>query len=145
MSKKQHTLVRRAAAVQKLMDQYTDKAFKIGSNDCVKLARTHLVNMGHKVPSTGHYSDVKGAIAALKKQDVKNVAELLDKFLERIPPASMLPGDVALPPSEPEAPASKLGTVVVKVAGGNKYLGWHPDVEYLAVMTIQEVEAAWRV
>jgi hypothetical protein len=137
-------LIRRSKAIDKLMLRFGGKPFKLGSSDCVKLARFHLVNMGHKLPSTGHYHTAQEAAAQLKKQGVRNIEELLDKFLERIPPASMLPGDVAMPPSDPDAPASKLGTILVRVAGGEKFLGWHPDTEFLAVMDVSQIDVAWR-
>jgi hypothetical protein len=143
MAKKVPTLVRRAKAIEATMDRFGGKPFKIGSNDCVKLARFHLTKLGHKLPSTGHYTTVAGAAAALKKQGVKNLAQLLDKYLERIPPAAMLPGDIAMPPSEPDAPASKLGTIMV-MASGHKLIGWHPDVDMLALMEVSQIDAAWR-
>lgn len=143
MSRPTPKLVRRARAIAKTMDRFGAKPFKIGANDCVKLARFHLTQLGHKLPSTGHYSTAAGAAAALKKQGARNIAELLDKFLDRIPPAAMLPGDLAMPPSEPGAPGAKLGTIVIK-AGANKYIGWAGDFDMLVVMEISHIEAAWR-
>lgn len=135
-------LVRRAEALAKTQSRFAGKAFKLGSNDCVKLVRFHLKALGHKLPSTGHYSTARGAARQLKKQGVRNLAELLDKFLERIPPAAMLPGDIALMKSDPEAPGSELGTIAISV--GRKLIGYHGDVEGLVVMEPLEIEAAWR-
>lgn len=144
MPRKAKPLIRRQKAMDKTMARFAGKPFKLGVNDCVKLARFHLTALGHKLPSTGHYSDVRGAVAALKKQGVRTLAELLDKHFERIPPAFMLPGDLAMPPSDPDAPASSLGTIMVKVSA-NKYAGWHPDHEPLLVMELLQIDAAWRV
>lgn len=143
MSRKRPELIRRSAALKKTMDRFGLKAFELGSNDCVKLARFHLTAMGHKLPSTGHYKTAAQAAAQLKKQGARNLAQLLDKFLERIPPAAMLPGDIAMPPSEPDAPASKLGTIVI-MASGRKFIGWHPSVDLLAVLDVSQIDAAWR-
>jgi hypothetical protein len=140
---KRPDMIRRHNAVEKTMRRFGGRAFGIGSVDCIKMARFHLKEMGHKLPSTGNYKTVAGAVAQLKKQGVRNVAELLDKFLERIPPAAMTLGDLAMPPSEPDAPASKLGTVII-MASGQKFIGWHPDHDNLAVMNVSQIDAAWR-
>lgn len=142
--KKKPELVRRQQALERTMQRFGGKPFKMGENDCVKLARFHLKAMGHRtLPSTGHYSTAAGAAAQLKKQGVRNLVQLLDKHLDRISPASMLPGDLAMPPSDPEAPAAKLGTILV-MASGRKFIGWHPDHEALAVMDVHQIDAAWR-
>lgn len=136
-------LVRRAEALEKTQARFRGKAFKLGSNDCVKLVRFHLKALGHKLPSTGHYSTPKEAVKQLKKQGAKNLEQLLDKFLTRIPPASMLPGDIALMKSEPEkGTAYELGTIAISV--GRKLLGYHGDAETLVVMEPLQIEAAWR-
>ena len=125
------------------MAKFGGKPFKLGTNDCVKLTRFHLAALGHKLPSTGRYTTAVQAAAALKKQGVRNLEQLLDKHLERIPPAMMLPGDLAMPPSDPDAPAAKIGTVMVAITP-RKFLGWHPDHESLAVMELLQIDAAWR-
>jgi len=136
-------LIRRQRAVEKTQARFAGKVFELGSNDCVKLARAHLKAMGHELPSTGHYSTAMEARAALKKQGVKNLEHLLDRFLTRIPPAMMLLGDVALLKSEPEeASASEFGTLVINA--GSKFIGWHPDKADLAVMDVLLIDAAWR-
>lgn len=140
---KRPDMIRRQKAVEKTMHRFGSKAFDIGSADCIKMARFHLKEMGHKLPSTGHYKTVAQAVGQLKKQGARNVAELLDKFLDRIPPAAMTLGDLAMPPSEPDAPASKLGTVII-MASGQKFIGWHPDVDQLAVMSVSQIDVAWR-
>lgn len=135
-------LLRRNEALQKTQARFGGKVFKLGSNDCVKLVRFHLKAMGHKLPSTGHYSTAKEAAQQLRKQGAKNLEQLLDKFLKRIPPAAMLPGDIAHLKADPEAPASELGTIAVSL--GRKLLGWHPDQDELAVLEPLQIEGAWR-
>jgi hypothetical protein len=55
----------------------------------------------------------------------------------------MLLGDLAMPPSDPEAEANTLGTIVIKVAP-TKYLGWHPEHELPVIMDLYQIDAAWR-
>lgn len=141
---KKPELVRRNKALLKTQKRFVGKHFKIGSNDCVKLAAFHLRAMGHRPPSTGHYKTAAEGVKQLKKTGHRTLKGVLDKLLEEIPPASMLPGDIALVKSDPDAPASKIGTIMV-LAGGRKFLGWHPDHEPLAVMELLEIEKAWRV
>lgn len=143
MSKKLPTLEKRRRVVEKTMKRFGGKEFKLGVNDCMKLMKFHATQMGHKLPSTGHYSNEKEAVRQLKKQGARTVEDVMDKFFERIPPASMLLGDFAMPPSDPEAPANKLGTIMIKVAP-TKFLGWHPEVELPAIMDVFEIQAAWR-
>lgn len=145
MAKRKPEMVRRQRAVERTMKKFGGKAFQLGQADCAKLAKSVLREMGHrKLPAVGHYSTELGAAKQLKKIGFSNLAELFDSFLERIPPASMRVGDLAMPPSDPEAPASELGTVMV-MASGRKFLGWHPDFEQLALMELLQIDAAWRV
>lgn len=139
-----HPLIKRKEAIDKVMARFGSKEFKLGSVDCMKMFKFHMTNMGHKLPSTGNYKTELEAARVIKRHGGKNIADLVDKYLERIPPAMMLPGDIGMPPSDPDAPGSKMGTVVIKVAGGGKYLGWHPDVPYLCVMDISQIDIAWR-
>jgi hypothetical protein len=143
VARKLPTLEKRRRAVEATKERFAGRSFVLGAADCVKLARFHLTQMGHKLPSTGHYSNEIGAVKALKKQGAKNLAELLDKHLERIAPAAMLLGDLAMPPSDPEAEANTLGTIVIKVAP-TKYLGWHPEHELPVIMDLYQIDAAWR-
>jgi hypothetical protein len=86
VARKLPTLEKRRRAVEATKERFAGRSFVLGAADCVKLARFHLTQMGHKLPSTGHYSNEIGAVKALKKQGAKNLAELLDKHLERIAP-----------------------------------------------------------
>lgn len=143
MSKKLPTLEKRRRVVERTMKRFGGKAFKLGANDCIKMMKFHASQMGHKLPSTGHYSTETEAVRQLKKHGARTVADVMDKHFERIPPASMLLGDFAMPPSDPDAPANKLGTILIKVAP-TKYLGWHPEEELPAIMDVFELKAAWR-
>jgi hypothetical protein len=136
-------MLRRLEAVERTKAKFGGKAFALGSNDCGKLLAFHLKAMGHKLPSSGSYTTEAGAIRACRRAGGDTLTEVLDKHLERIPPAAMLLGDVAILKSEDEEEtASRLGAAVVHLGG--KMMGWHPDQAELAVMDILAVEAAWR-
>ncbi len=67
----------------------------------------------------------------------------MDTLLERIPPAAMLPGDIALIEADPDDAA---GDETMIVSLGQKYWGWHPDALTLAVLVVDpiNIKAAWR-
>ena len=140
-------MVKRQRALEATMHRFAGQNFKIGKADCIQLVRFHLVKMGHrKLPATGKYRGETGAKAALQSQGVETVEALLDKYLERIPPAAMLPGDIGLVEAEEGAPAWRAGTVVIQLPG-KKFLGWHPDHALLGVIdpnTETPFIAAWR-
>ncbi len=143
MSKPLPDLRRRQRALQKTMDRYGKREFLLGSADCVQLARFHLKNMGvKKLPVPQKYTTEVGARLALKRLGFKTLEELFDNLLVRIAPAAMLPGDIALLPSQPEEPASDIGTVAISL--GRKLLAWHPDHAPLAVIEVTQIDAAWR-
>lgn len=144
MTKKLPTLEKRRRVVERTMKWVAGHPQKLGVKDCIKMMKFHAGQMGHKLPSTGHYTSEKEAVRQLKKHGSRTVADVMDKHFERISPASMLLGDFAMPPSEPGAPGSALGTIIIKVAP-LKYLGWHPDHEVPAIMEITQIDAAWRV
>lgn len=151
MAKKLPDLIRRNRALEKTRDKFAGRVFELGVSDCAILARAHLRNMGHKdVPAPGKYRTPKEAAARLKelcrKVGAKKVGleHLLDALLERIPPAAMLPGDVALVDREEGALGVDTASLVVSV--GRKFWGWHPDSELFVLIepTGMPFKAAWR-
>lgn len=139
-------LAKRQQVLERTMARFAGRPFKLGVNDCVKLAKFHLKAMGHKkLPSTGTYSTGLGAKRQLKKTGHDNLRSLFDALLEPIAPARVLIGDLLLIKSEPDSPGADIGTVVVSTGIGGKAIGWHPDTELLAVLDLSEIERAWRV
>lgn len=139
-------LIRRQRAIAATMAKFAGTKMVLGTSDCVQLVRFHLVEMGHKgLPDATGYSSPAGVTKTLKALGFANLEGLFDSLLPRIPPAFMLPGDIALIQAEKGAPAWRAGTVVISI--GRKFLGWHPDAEILAVLfpTVREpFIAAWR-
>lgn len=136
------SVLERHAALTATLEKFRDKPFEFGTNDCIQMARFHARKMGHKLPGTGEYSTLVGAQRALRKQGVDSLEALLDKFFTRITPAAALPGDLLLVRG-PDEPESSMGTVVLSV--GKKCIGWHETHPEMAVMTITEYLAAWRL
>lgn len=140
-------LVRRERALSATMQKFAGTEMVLGTSDCVQLVRFHLVKMGHRgLPKPPPYSSPAGVTKALKALGFDNLEGLFDSLLERIPPAFMRPGDIALVQAEKGAPAWRAGTVVISI--GRKFIGWHPDAPTLSIIqpTVDEpFVAAWRV
>jgi hypothetical protein len=137
------------------MRKFRAKPLALGTEDCIVMARYHLVQMGHKgLPALPRYRTAVGAVRALKEALAKleggsikapTLENLVDALLSRIAPATMLPGDLALVPEDPEGATGLGGSLVVSV--GRKFVGWHPDSPEFAVMELvdqQSFLAAWR-
>lgn len=107
----------RAAAVEATIAEWRDRPFKLGKNDCWKLADSCLKKQGIAIPRSGKVAGYKSPLSAraeLKRlHKVGSVAELLDKFFKRITPAAMLPGDlVQIPGLEDHGQLGAIGIYV---------------------------------
>jgi hypothetical protein len=149
--KKLPDLVRRQRGLEKTRDRFAGRVIELGVTDCIILARAHLKAMGHKdIPAPGTYRSPAQARARLKQVCAKVKAKgvgleaLFDALLERIPPAAMLPGDLALVEQEQGSLGVSLGSIVVSV--GTKFWGWHPDDDRFALIEPNGMpfKAAWR-
>lgn len=138
------TLVERQAATQATLHQFRGKVFnwKAGVT-CVHLARFHLQQLGHRPPALPGLGSLLAAKRALAKRGWDSCAAMLDAqaTLERIPPAMMLMGDLAVLPSDDGLDA------IVVCAGPMKVFGWREDAEALVVLDVDfsEMTGAWRV
>ena len=130
----------RMSALQKTADKYRGRAFAWGETDCVKMARSHLRNMGHRPPKMPAYRSAIGARRALASTGHDTLEALIDSLLPRIAPAEMLAGDLALLPGE--APFDALAICV-----GRKLMCWREDVDEMVMLSVRgdEIKAAWRV
>lgn len=135
-------LIKRRDATQATLDAVKGKPFRLGRNDCARIAAGHLRRMGHQVrlPSAGSYASTRTAMKALKERGFADLLEAMDGMgFERIAPAAALVGDVlALPTSSP------LGCLVVVLTNG-RALGFVDDVAEASVIQPVEYTAAWRV
>ena len=137
---RKHPTLKRHEALAKTIETYRNKPFVWGKSDCMKLARTHVRNMGHRPPASPPYSSIVGARTALKKTGFDTLEGLLDSLLPRITPAAMLPGDIGLI----EHPESPFDSVVISL--GRKVFCWHEDAETPVMLSIGagDIKAAWR-
>lgn len=136
-------LERRRVATEKTLGRFRGKVFawKTGVH-CVRLAHQHLKNMGRKPPTLPRVRSALGAKRALQHNGWDSVEAMLDSMLERIAPAQMLLGDVAIIPGD-----AGLDAIFV-CAGPLKVFGWAIDRPELAMVDIQNLDGlkgAWRV
>lgn len=132
-------LLRRQRALARVMTKYRGRPLDWAQADCVRMARTLLVAMGHRVPKLPRYATLPGAARALKATGHDSVEALLDGLLPRIAPAAMLPGDLALMEGDGAFDA-------IALCLGQKLWGWHQDnaLAEPVVMTPRAVKAAYR-
>lgn len=140
-------LTERKKRTEKTLSKFRGRGFKWdGGATCIHLFRTHLKNMGYKVPVVPRFTSALGAKRAMDAAGYRDLEHLADSFLERIPPAMMLLGDVALMESDTFYDDQKLFDAIVISAGpGGKVFGWHPDSPFLANIEALQFKAAWRV
>ncbi len=140
MKARKPDMIRRQEAVRATMNKYRARPFNWKSKStCLHMARFHLLRMGRKPPPLPQIGSLLTAKKALKERGWSNVADMLDAIgLERIAPASMLLGDLAMLESE-----DGMGAIVVSTGG--KAIGWHDDEASMVVMEPLIIAAAWRV
>lgn len=136
-------LERRRRATQATLDRFRGKTFDWRTGvTCVHLARFHLIKSGRRPPQLPRIRSELAARRALKQRGWTNVAEMLDGIgLERIAPAAMLLGDLAVAGSD-----DGIGAIFV-CAGPHKLLGWREDAPELVRLdvTLDQLDGAWRV
>jgi hypothetical protein len=134
-------LVRRQQATQRTLAKYRDQPFSWKNNcTCVHLARFHLLAMGHKLPRVPRVKSLLAAKRVMESNGWEDTAAMLDCFLPRISPASMLVGDIAVVRDD-----SGLGAVTIATGLGlSKVFGWHEEAPGLCVQEISEYVGAWR-
>lgn len=135
-------LERRRVATEKTLGRFRGKVFawKTGVH-CVRLAHQHLKNMGHKPQSLPRVRSPLGAKRALQQNGWGSVEAMLDSMLDRIAPAEMMLGDLAIVPGD-----GGLDAIFV-CAGPLKVFGWREDAPALVLLDIglDELTGAWRV
>lgn len=141
-----HEMERRRLATEKTLARFRNKPFDwTKSATCIHLARFHAINMGHKPPTIPRFRSALGARKALRGTGHQSLESLLDGLFERIAPAFMMLGDLALVPGDNGETA--MGALLIH-SGGPKMLGWH-DADADCLRGIGGLEphifGAWRL
>lgn len=137
-----HPLLKRQAAVQACLDRFDGKPYKPGTHDCARLAAHAMHKMGVKVPLMKgvKYTTEAGAAKALKAKGFASLAAAVDALgLNRIAPASTLPGDIVAIPTE----AGAFGCALMVKADNGRVIGFSDGV--CAVFHPVEMITAWRL
>lgn len=134
-------LVIRRDATNRTLQAHRGVNFDWSSASCLHMAHSHLSEMGHVLPDIPPFDTALGAAKAMKERGWESVADMLDEFLPRIAPASMLLGDLALIKG-----AGGLDAIFI-CAGPLKVFGWRDDAPDLVLLDVSfgELEGAWRV
>lgn len=132
------SLVERQAATEKTRLKYRGRQWSWGQNDCIRMARSHLINMGHRPPALPQYRSAIGARRALTKAGFETLEDLFDSLLVRINPAEMLLGDIALTRGTEQFDATW-------ICVGLKLMGWIEGEDETVMIVPHEIKAAWRV
>lgn len=141
MKTKLPDLVRRQNAVEATMAKYRARAFDWkGKATCLHMASFHLRRMGKRPPALPQVGSLLAAKRELAKRGWADVGAMLDGIgLERIAPAAMRLGDLAMLEDD-----SGLGGIVISASAG-KVIGWNEAAEGMVVLIPLEIVAAWRV
>lgn len=135
---------RRRRATLATKERYENKTFDWSRGvTCVHLARFHLRQMGHKVPTIPRFRSAHGARQAMKVRGWASVGEMLDGVLPgaRISPASMVLGDLCAVDGEGGMQA------VFVCAGPRRVFGWVEgnDAPVMVEPDMDKIVGAWRV
>jgi hypothetical protein len=142
VTKRLPPLVRRQRAVAATQARFQGKVFAWGSVDCAKMVAFHLKQLGHKVQlsKAGQYKTALSAKAALKRLGFDDLPTAMDgQGFERIAPAFALIGDVVSFASDHE-----IGALGIVVGNGNM-MAFHESHEHPVIMTMNQIDSAWRV
>lgn len=139
-------LIRRQRAVARTLARFEAKplAWKQGLH-CLALAHFHLRALGHRPEAMPRLRGAIGAQRELGKRGWASIADWLDaEGFARVPPAGMLPGDIAFRQS-----ACGMGGLLIRLSP-RKLLGWADNPETLGLCAQLDMDAdqlmlAWSV
>lgn len=129
----------RCVATQETRDAFEGRSFAYGKADCLMMVHSHLRRFGYQVPDLPPYRGSTGAKKALEGQGAKTLIELVSRYLEPIPPAFMLPGDILAGEGKPFDSLA--------IHSGQLLFGWCEGEPKLVNFGIDAngVQRAWRV
>jgi hypothetical protein len=134
-------LIKRRDATQQTLRHFNGVDFDWDGVTCAHLAHYHLSQMGREVPDIPDFDTALSAARALKQMGWDSVEEMLDSMLERIAPAYMIVGDLALIKG-----AGGLDAIFI-CAGPLKVFGWREDAPDLVRLDVDlgQLQGAWRI
>ena len=138
-----HPALLRKAATEATQARYRGKVFdwRTGAT-CVHMARYHLRQLGRRPPTLPRLRSALAAKRARQRRGSPDVGDMLDGIgLQRIAPAQMLLGDLAV------GPADEFFGAIGVCAGPLKLLGWREDAPGLVILDVDlsQLTGAWRV
>ncbi|WP_236548012.1 DUF6950 family protein [Sphingomonas sp. AX6] len=135
-------MVKRRDVAKATMARFQHQPFKLGKNDCVRMAAYVLRKRGYRpqLGKAGTYTTLLGAKRALKRAGFNTIADALDALgLERIAPAAARPCDIIMVPGE-----GPLDGALHIAVGNGRTLGYHEDIDGADILQPVEFIAAWR-
>ena len=131
-------LILRQQATRKTLAKFSNRPFKYGSVDCVKMARFHAMQLGHTLPRPPRYTTAVGALRAIKNLGHNDLDAMLGAFFPRIAPAAARIGDLVTGEGEG-------GIDAVFIKAGQKLAGFHVDSDELVMITPERIKSAFRL
>lgn len=140
------TLARRQAATEKTLARFAGKPMRWSGANCIRLARTQGVHMGHRLPPIPRFRSAAGAKRALAARGADSIPALLDQYFARLPaPAFAWLGDLVVLPGNP---AIGLDAVGIADGQGNVWC-WSEQNDCRELTALLALEshaiAAWRL
>lgn len=129
----------RCLKTQETRDAFAGRNFAYGKADCLAMVHSHLVRFGYGLPVLPRYRGAKGARQALWSQGAESLIDLVTRYLEPVPPAMMLPGDILAAEGKPFDSLA--------IHSGQMLFGWCEGHAQLVNFAIDPsgVQRAWRV
>lgn len=141
-------LIERVERTQKTIDLWLNRTFQWGTADCGQMAGSHLDACGVTTPlaQAGNYKTEIGARRVMRRLGATSMEDFLDNLgLDRIAPASALPGDiVGFPGGEEGNEWTALGVHV----GDDRIIGFAAAQGEEAIVRVGPISVAtmaWRV
>lgn len=131
-------MILRAEAFEATRKHFVNRPYKLGTVDCLKLARFQALRMGHKPPRPPRYSSEVGAIRALKNMGFNSIDELLSSLFPRIPLAQARVGDLVTGDGADSLDATFIWS-------GRKLMGFHEDAHGLVMILPERTKSAYRL
>jgi hypothetical protein len=131
--------LQRCLLTQATREAFADRPFAYGKADCLSMVHAHLTAFGYQLPPLPRYRGASGARKALAGQGAESLIDLVSRYLEPIPPAFMLPGDVLAAQGDPFDSLA--------IHSGQLLFGWTEWQPQLSNFYIDPtgVQRAWRV